>query len=153
MPNQFVLEEGCPVEVSSAKTQMEVDPFGTPCACRVYIDYRNIGEKPVNGVKFRLGYVDIDGKIGGLFHAPDGKLVSPGGQASGKWRGEKVSPTTKLVKIRVLLVRFSDGSLWKSQKLEALEAQENGASGTQVPDPADSAQVDSGSASQAESAL
>lgn len=150
MPNQLVPEAGCPVEVSSAKTQMEVDPFGTPCACRVYIDYRNVGEKPVNGVKFRLGYVDADDKMSGTFHAPDGKLVSPGTQASGKWRGERVSPTTKLIKIRVLLVRYTDGSLWKSAKLEAMEAEENAAAGMAAPIPASSAQIDPGSAAQAD---
>lgn len=116
--NQFIPEEGCPVRIVKAETRLEVDSFGAPLACRIYIDYTNAGSRSVNAVKFRIGYVDPDGKVRGMFHAPDGREVVPGSQASCKWRGEKIDPRTKLVKIRVLTARYSDGSVWESTKMK-----------------------------------
>ena len=97
---------------------MEVDSFAAPLACRIYIDYMNVSQKPVQGVKFRLGYVDREGKVRGTFHAPDGRELGPGAQLSHKWRGEKVDPRTVLVKIRVLTVRYADGTIWESEKMK-----------------------------------
>lgn len=119
MPNQCISEAGCPISFDSVKTQMEVDTFGTPVACRVYIDYRNGAPAPINAVRFRIGYIDAEGHVCGLFHGPDSKLLEPGAQTSSKWRGEKVSPTTKQVKLRVLMVRFADGVVWESEKMQS----------------------------------
>ena len=118
--NQFRTEAGCPVQVISAKTDLEIDPFGTPMACRIYIDYKNTSTKPVSGVKFRIGYIDAEEKVRGTFHAPDGHVVEPGGQTSAKWRGDKVDPRTSSVLIRVLLARYSDGTIWESEKVKGL---------------------------------
>lgn len=118
--NQFRPETGCPVEVVSAKTDLEIDPFGTPIACRIYIDYKNTSARTLSGVKFRIGYIDADEKIRGTFHAPDGHILDPGGVSSAKWRGEKVDPRTSHVLIRVLVARYSDGTLWESEKLKDL---------------------------------
>jgi hypothetical protein len=112
----FVGEPGCPVVAVGARTELEVDGFGAPIAARHYVDYRNVGNRPIAAVKFRIGYIDDAGKIRGTFHAPDSRMVEPGGQASQKWRGEKVDPRTSGIKMRVLQVKFSDGELWESVK-------------------------------------
>jgi hypothetical protein len=122
---QIVSEPGCPVEVTGARTELEVDPFGTPVAARHYIDYRNVSNKSVCGVKFRIGYVADDGKI----HQPyvngdDRHDLQPGEQASHKWRGDKVDPRTVAVKMRVLKVRFGDGGVWESAKAAESNAQQ-----------------------------
>lgn len=116
--NQFIPEAGCPVRIVKAETRMEVDSFGAPMACRIYIDYTNASDRPLQGVKFRLGYIDRDGKVRGSFHAPDGRPLSVGAQNSHKWRGDKVDPRTVLVKIRVLTVRYADGTIWESEKMK-----------------------------------
>lgn len=118
VPNNFKSEAGCPVEVVSAKTVLEIDPVGMPMACRVYIDYKNVSAKSLAGVRFRIGYVDAEEQVKGTFHAPDGSQLAPGAQGHGKWRGERVDPRTKSVIIRGLMARFSDGSIWESEKSE-----------------------------------
>ncbi len=118
MNPQFIPEQGCPVEVLATRTDLEIDGFGAPIAARTYIDYRNASNRPIAAVKFRIGYIDEAGKIRGMFHAPDSQTLTPGGQAAQKWRGEKVDPRTSAIKIRVLIVKFVDGTLWESEKLK-----------------------------------
>ncbi len=118
--SQFKGEAGCPVQVVSSKTVLEIDPIGTPMACRIYLDYKNSSAKTISGVKFRIGYIDGDEKIRGTFHAPDGHVLEPGGTASAKWRGDKVDPRVASTMIRVLVVRYSDGSTWESEKMKDL---------------------------------
>jgi hypothetical protein len=120
LSNQFKTEAGCPVQVVSAKTDLEIDPIGTPVACRIYIDYKNVSTRTVTGVKFRIGYIDGEEKIRGFFHAPDGHVLEPGAQSSARWRGDKVDPRTSRVMLRVLVARFSDGSVWESEKMKEL---------------------------------
>lgn len=108
------------MQVVSAKTELEIDPIGTPIACRIYLDFKNTSAKTVNGVKFRIGYIDGEEKIRGTFHAPDGHILEPGAQASAKWRGDKVDPRTAYLLIRVLVARYSDGSSWESEKIKDL---------------------------------
>lgn len=105
------------MEVTSAKVDLEVDAFDTPIAARVYLDYRNVGDRVINAVKFRVGYIDARGKVRGTFHAPDGNVLSPGGSASQKWRGERVDPRVQAVKVRTLQVKYADGSIWQSAKM------------------------------------
>lgn len=122
---QFVTEPGCPIEVAGATTAFEIDGFGTPMAARHYIDYRNIGGRPIAAVKFRIAYVAEDGKIHQPYlNAPDSQPLEPGATASQKWRGDKVDPKTSAVKIRVLMVKYSDGSIWESQKVNQTNAQQ-----------------------------
>jgi hypothetical protein len=118
--NQFRTEAGCPVQVVSAKTELEIDPLGAPMACRIYIDYKNVSAKTVNGAKFRIGYIDGQEQIRGSFHAPDGHIIEPGGVVHQKWRGDKVDPRTAYVLIRCLAARYSDGSMWESEKMKDL---------------------------------
>lgn len=120
LANQFKSEAGCPVDVVSAKTILDIDSFGTPVDCRIYIDYKNTSSKGLSGVKFRIGYVDSEEKMRGTFHAPDGHVLDPGASASAKWKGERVDPRTDHVVIRVLGARYSDGSMWESEKVKGL---------------------------------
>ncbi len=130
LDNQFKTESGCPVQVVSAKTLLEIDPIGAPMACRIYIDYKNTSERTVSGVKFKIGYIDSEENIRGTFHAPDGHQLAPGATASAKWRGDKVDPRTARVMIRVLVARYADGSSWESDKLKGLAPGTGGSSST-----------------------
>lgn len=118
--NQIKGELGCPVEVISAKTVLEIDPIGTPMACRIYLDFKNTSAKTITGLKFRIGYVDSEDQVRGSFHAPDGHMLEPGASSNNKWKGEKVDPRTTSVVIRPLVARFSDGSMWESEKLKEM---------------------------------
>jgi hypothetical protein len=109
-------EQGCPVEITGAQTELEIDPFGMPVAARHYIDYRNAGNRQVAAVKFRIGYVHPDGRARLPYQSgDDDHLLQPGEQASRKFRGS-ADPETAGVKIRVLKVKFADGSVWESAK-------------------------------------
>ena len=87
-------------------------------ACRIYIDYKNVSNKALAGVKFRIGYVDIEDQVRGTFHAPDGQSLQPGAVGSAKWRGDRVDPRTKSIMIRGLMARYADGTMWESEKSE-----------------------------------
>ncbi|MCB9471268.1 MAG: hypothetical protein H6677_23540 [Candidatus Obscuribacterales bacterium] len=124
----FYPEAGCPVEVTSCRTLLEIDPFGAPIASRVYITYKNNSTKPVRAVKFRIRYVDAEGKDRGTFHAPDGSTVgvSPGESRSNKWRKEGgLHPDIHSFKIRVFKVLYADGSSWDSLKSKELDEQDD----------------------------
>ena len=140
--SEFIPEPGCPVEVTSAKVDLEVDSFDTPIAARVYLDYHNSGDRVINAVKFRVGYIDAQGKVRGTFHAPDGNVLSPGGTASQKWRGERVDPRVQAVKVRTLQVKYADGSLWQSAKMNNVltpDGDTGGGGGTPAAEPAPAA--------------
>lgn len=125
---QFYPEQGCPVEITSMRSVLEIDPFGAPIASRVYITYKNNSTKPVKAVKFRIRYVDASGKNLGTFHAPDGSplAVSPGGSRANKWRkAGGLHPDIASFKVRVFKVRFSDGSQWESIRAQQIEADKN----------------------------
>jgi hypothetical protein len=114
---QILPEEGSPVAVTSAKSEADLDPFGAPISIRTYADYKNVSRKPILGVKFRVRYVDAEGKDRGTFHAPHASSLGPGMTATEKWKREKVDPRIVGMMIRVLAVKFSDGSVWESSKL------------------------------------
>ncbi|MBI4533530.1 MAG: hypothetical protein HY711_06245 [Candidatus Melainabacteria bacterium] len=118
VPTEFVSEPGCPVAISSARTQFELDPFAAPLAARLYIEYSNNGEKPISAVKFRVRFTDESGHDLGTLHAGHVAQIAPGGSSSEKWRHEKVNPKTTEVKIRVLVIRYRDGSTWQSSKTQ-----------------------------------
>jgi len=113
----YASEPGSPVEVTSSRIELEMDAFGAPLAARVYLDYKNVSDRPVVGVKFRLRFIDQEGKDRGTMHAPDMAILQPGGQSSQKWRTERVDPRTSEAKLRVLTAKFSDGSVWESSKI------------------------------------
>ena len=129
----FYPEPDSPVEVTSIRSVLEIDPFDAPIASRVYITYKNISQKPIAAVKFRIRYSNAAGKDLGTFHAPDGTAmgVSPATSRSSKWRKEGgLHPDISTFKVRVLQVKFTDGSQWQSVRLKQLKekrAQSRGA--------------------------
>lgn len=118
---EVINETGCPVAINSAKAKLELDPFGAPLAARIYIDYKNVSEKPISAVKFRIGYVDAEGQLRGTFHAPHAMPLAPGAQSAEKWRGDRLDPRTSSIKVRTLFVKFTDGIIWESEKVKSLE--------------------------------
>ncbi|HEY9679618.1 MAG TPA: hypothetical protein V6C76_16540 [Drouetiella sp.] len=123
MRSEFVPEDGCPVSVVGLRTELDLDPFDAPVDARIYIDYKNIGQKPIAAVKFRLRFVDDSGNNKGTFQAADGTLVQPGEQGSQKFRENRVYPNVSSVMARVLTVKYLDGQLWESTKATAAPAQ------------------------------
>ncbi len=117
---EFLAEPGSPIDVTLAKTELDLDPFDIPLASRIYIDYKNISDRQVAAVKFRIRFTDESGKDRGTFHAPDMSLLGPGMQKSQKWRHERVDPRSTQIKVRALQVKFADGSTWQSSKMSEL---------------------------------
>lgn len=109
-----------PVEIVSAKAKMDLDEFGSPLIARMYIKYKNTGKAPIAAVRFRLGYLDEQGKDIGFFHALHAAILSPSCVAEGKWTG-KVSANLKSIKVSPLAVRFPEGKDWKSKKMLEIE--------------------------------
>lgn len=120
-------EPGCPVEITGALVELEIDPFGVAVAARHYIDYRNASNRPIEAVKFRIGYVHADGRARLPYTVgDDAHLLQPGEQGQCRFRGA-VDPATVAVKLRVLKVKFADGGIWQSAKVGSRSApQEQG---------------------------
>lgn len=124
----FYPESGCPVEVTSIRSVLEVDPFDAPIAGRVYITYKNISQKSIKAVKFRVRFSDTQGLDKGTFHAPDGAVmgVGPGSTRSKKWRKEGgLGPDIQKLKVRVLVVKYTDGSMWESIRMKQLKEKQS----------------------------
>lgn len=122
-----VPEPGCPVEVTGARTELGFDSFGLPVFGKTYIDYKNGGDKAISAVKFRVRYLDQNGVSRGTFHANDEAFVPQGAMASGKFAHYKLRKNIHQGKIRVLAVKFSDGTAWESVRMkEIMKAQEEG---------------------------
>lgn len=121
----FYPEQGCPVGLTSVRSVLEIDPFGAPTASKIYLTYQNNSSKPVAAVKFRCRFSDATNKDRGTFHAPDAYPLSPGASRSHKWKREGgLSPNIASFQIRVLQVKYSDGSMWESIKMQELSAGE-----------------------------
>ncbi len=116
---EIVPEADCPISVTAARTELDLDPFGAPQAARTYVDYKNVGAKPIIAVQFRVRFYNQSGSDRGTFLAPDTQIVEPGALASQKWRTDKVDPSTSTIKLRVLQVKDNTGSIWKSTRLPA----------------------------------
>ncbi len=126
--SQFKTEPGCPVDLVSAKTELEIDSFGAPSACRIYLDFKNCSAKQISAVKFRMGYIDEQEKIRRTFVGDDAHLIAPEGQAHQQWR-VGVDPKTAYVVIRAIAVKYGDGSEWRSEKFKNPRATPEGAEG------------------------
>ncbi len=122
----FFPEAGCPVQLTALRSVLEIDPFGAPMASKIYLTYTNNSAKPVSAVKFRCRYSDSTGKDRGTFHAPDAYPLPPGGSRSHKWKREGgLHPNITQFQIRVLQVKYEDGSMWVSERMRDL-AEVNG---------------------------
>jgi len=135
-------EGGSPVGLDSAEAELEIDPFNTPVALRVYLNYKNTSPNALVGVKFRVQLLDTQGETRGIFLANDTGTVAAGGTSSQKWRKEGINPATRRLLARVLQVKFADGTTWSSDKLHEFSGDTAGGSpATPPPAAADSAQT------------
>jgi len=112
-------EPGCPVSISAVRADLEIDAFDVPQALRVYIDYKNESEKTTEAVKFRVRLLDGEGTNRGTYQSSDVHSLTLGQTAFQKSRREGIDPKVKQVLVRLLEVKFSDGSLWQSTHLPA----------------------------------
>lgn len=130
---EAVAEEQCPVDVTNTRCDLDVDPFDAPMSARIYIDYKNSSNRPVTAVKFRVRFVDGEGKERGTFHAVHMAYVGPGASGSEKFKRDfTLHPSVAALKIRVLQVKFSDGSDWQSTKMQELAAPPGAAGANQA---------------------
>lgn len=124
---EFVPEPGCPVAVTNGRAELDLDPFDVPIDARIYIDYKNISERAISAVKFRLRFTDPEMQDRGTWHAPDMELLAPGATGTEKWKHEKVDPRATALKVRILQVKFQDNSHWVSMKMSELANPTRGA--------------------------
>ena len=120
IPAEFVPEAGCPISIVDTRTILDVDPFDAPIDARIYISYKNISDKQIAAAKFRVRFCDTAGQELGTFQAPDSTNLGPSQECTQKWKREPVHPKTVSIKVRVLQVKYGDGSLWESQKMQEL---------------------------------
>ena len=125
---EFIPEPGSPVEVTLAKTELDLDPFDAPLDARMYVTYRNVSGRGIDAVKFRIRFTDAQQQDRGTFHGPDGFPLSPGAERTARWKHEKIDPRTVGMKVRVLQVKFADGSIWQSSKMQELPSSQQGGS-------------------------
>src|SRR6516162_7567928 len=111
---QSLDEPGCPVSITSVRSELEIDPFQAPVAIRVYLDYKNDSTKTLEAVKFRFRLEDTQGENKRTYQASDTHIVAPGESAQAKLRREGIHPQVKRLLLRVLQVRFSDQATWQS---------------------------------------
>ncbi len=126
---EFVPEPGCPIAVTNGRAELDLDPFDVPIDARIYIDYKNISERAISAVKFRLRFTDPEQQDRGTWHAPDMELLAPGGTGTEKWKHEKVDPRATSLKVRILQVKYQDNSHWTSMKMTGLANTGAGATG------------------------
>lgn len=117
---EFVPESGCPVAVTNGRAELDLDPFDVPIDARIYIDYKNISQRAISAVKFRLRFTDAEQNDRGTWHAPDMELLAPGQSGQEKWKHEKIDPRCASLKVRILQVKFQDNSHWVSMKMSEL---------------------------------
>jgi hypothetical protein len=118
IPGNFVSETGCPVSVNSIKTALDLDPFEVPIDGRIYINYKNVSDRQIEAVKFRIGMIDATGALIGTFQASDAASLAPGADHEQKWRREPIDRGVAGTMIRVLQVKCPDGTMWQSSKMQ-----------------------------------
>lgn len=118
VPGEFIGEQGCPVSVNSIRTALDLDPFEVPIDGRIYINYKNVSDRQIDAVKFRIGMVDSSGVLLGTFQASDAASLTPGGDHEQKWKREPIDQKIAGTKVRVLQVKCPDGTMWQSAKMQ-----------------------------------
>ncbi len=143
LAGQAFPEDNCPISVSQARADLDLDAFDNPIDARVYISYINVSTQPVTAANFRIRFSDASEKNLGTFHGPDSGLVAPGQTRSQKWKRDSVNPRVTVMQVRVLQVRLGDGTVWESYKLQELnnpanqeDGSQGGAADAQTPQPA-----------------
>jgi len=117
---QFFQEGGCPVAITQTRAELDLDAFDAPLDARIYLTYRNISDRPIGAAKFRIRFSDVNGKDLGTVHAPDDALIGPGQERTQKFKRDRIHPATTTMQIRVLQVKYADGSMWNSTKMQEL---------------------------------
>lgn len=113
---QVIKESGCPVDISSAKAFLDLNSFGKPEYSRVYITYKNVSGKNVYSVNFRVRFTNEEGANLGTFQGSRTATVTPDAEGSEKWKkAGAINPKITSYKVRVLQVKFEDGSQWESE--------------------------------------
>lgn len=113
----------------TGRGELDLDPFDVPIDARIYIDYKNNSDRAISAVKFRIRFMDFENNDRGTFHAPDMELLAPGATGNEKWKHDRVDPRATSIKVRILQVKYQDGSNWLSAKMSELPAQYGGAGG------------------------
>ena len=107
---------GCPIGPTSMRCELDCDAFDAPMDARVYLDYKNNSDRAVSAVKFRLRFVDAEQKD----RAPSTSLApaaAPQGVGGVKAKRDiTLHPSIVGLKVRVLQVKYGDGSDWASTK-------------------------------------
>src|SRR5690606_28537717 len=115
--SEFISEPGCPIQACARpRADLELDNARRPLAARQYLDDMNTSKKTVVAVKFRIGFVDNNG-LATVMQGVDAQQLAPGRKAWQRWRTE-VSGPTRSAKIRVMAVKFADGTFWLSEKAQ-----------------------------------
>ncbi len=115
---QVIKEGGCPVDIVSAKAFLDLNSFGAPEYSRVYITYKNVSGKNVYSVNFRVRYSNEEGANLGTFQGSRTATVTPDGEGSEKWKkAGGLNPKITSYKVRILQVKFEDGSQWTSEAM------------------------------------
>jgi hypothetical protein len=123
----FIPEPGCPIGPMAMRCELDCDAFDAPMDARVYLDYKNNSDRPVSAVKFRLRFVDGEQKDRGTFHVL-GPAAAPQGVGGVKAKRDiTLHPSIVGLKVRVLQVKYGDGTDWTSVKMQEL-VQPGGAS-------------------------
>ena len=138
LPGQFFQEENCPVLVTQTRTELDIDPFNLPVDARVYVTYTNLSPNPITAVSFRVRLCDPDGKNLGTFRGSDSALVNAQESRSQQFKHEGIDPHVAAMQIRVLQVRYADGTTWESAKMRELNPSgepETGVAPSAVPGP------------------
>jgi hypothetical protein len=124
--------------VTQARADLDLDPFDAPIDARVYVTYTNISNNPIAAVNFRIRLADGTGKNLGTFRGADGNLLGPGQEHSQKWKHEKVDQHVTAMQIRVLQVRYADGTMWESAKMREINNPQPAAEDGATPAPQES---------------
>ncbi len=103
------------------RCELDLDPFDAPMSSRIYADYKNISQRSISAVKFRVRFIDAEGVDRGSFHAVDSAFVPAGGTKGHKWKRDfTLHPSVVGMKVRVLQVKYSEGGDWTSVKMQEL---------------------------------
>jgi hypothetical protein len=112
-------EPGCPVTIKSARAELEIDPFQTPVAMRLYLEYQNDSSQVVQAVKFRVAPQNARASPAKTYQASFAGNLSPAQSASQQLRREGVDPKVEVAQVCVLEIKFANGELWRSKYMEA----------------------------------
>jgi hypothetical protein len=129
LATKILVEPGCPVSIQDAHATLEIDPFQTPVALQIYLNYKNDASQPVQAVKFRVEPMNGEGTAGRSYQASVLRTIACGQDDTQLYRREGIDPKTAQVQVRIVEVKFADNSLWQSPHLHDARGAAESASG------------------------